>query len=287
MVKNPNAMVAYFKGLHKQYRQQKGQVGQVVISMKEIVELTPDALFTLQSLLCNQNFHLNQPIRGDFPINETFKEIMNDSGFVEMLQNDLAEYQSSRMGARVIHESSMKADPKIAERIIRDAYLKLGLGEPTNMQYDSSYTIILELMANVTEHAGREKLSHPWFLFAFTNKHDQYVEFTFLDHGIGVIDSLKKELFGDIKYWFAPDKRVDLLTSMFKGEMHRTHSGLAYRGKGLPKIYNKYKVAGDISHLAVLTQNVFLDFHHGNRLLLNSSFAGTAYYWRQQWKQHI
>jgi len=79
-----------------------------------------------------------------------------------------------------------------------------------------------------------------------------------------------------IENYFADN--ADILDTAFKDGI-KSRTGLSWRGKGLPTIYEMYK-DNIITNLIVITNNVYLDFDRKINKTLNSRFSGTYYFWR-------
>ncbi|MBK6292832.1 MAG: hypothetical protein IPF59_13975 [Ignavibacteria bacterium] len=190
----------------------------VVVDLKSVESLTPESLFVLQSFLLNRDFYHGANRKGTFPSNLEVNTLMKESGFVGMLTDDTDAYTSSDQSSRIIFTQDTKADGELVAKIIRDAHSRLQIGEIDELDYESSYAILMELIGNVTEHAGgEERLSQKWYLFSHSNPKTRSVSFTFLDHGIGVFASLKPKVSRQLWHLLIKKNRVTLLRRMFEG----------------------------------------------------------------------
>ena len=64
---------------------------------------------------------------------------------------------------------------------------------------------------------------------------------------------------------------------ILEGKMESS-TGLHYRGKGLPKIYNDYKNQA-LKKLYIAANDVFADFDNGTFIELKKPLNGTFLYW--------
>lgn len=110
------------------------------------------------------------------------------------------------------------------------------------------YKMILELMANTKQHAytNRKDMDHNWYVYV--EDCDKYLRFVFLDTGEGIPNTVRtKGIWEKVKNYLSLNDAY-FIASALRGEL-RSETGLSYRGKGLPEIYQNVvsRYIGDFS----------------------------------------
>ena len=142
----------------------------------------------------------------------------------------------------------------------------------------ATYKTLIELMGNTHNHAAGKKLEiETWWATSYGNSLRKIVCYTFVDTGVGVFHSVRVNLLKRAFRKIGITKNFELLQEILQGNVE-SRTGLAYRGKGLPAIYQKAK-SGDLKSLCIITNNVFADISQNLFFELNTPFRGTLYYW--------
>lgn len=113
------------------------------------------------------------------------------------------------------------------------------------------YKMILELMANTKQHAytNNKEMDNNWYVYV--EDCDKYLRFVFLDTGSGIPNTIRtKGILEKVKNYFSLNDAY-FIASALRGEL-RSETGLSYRGKGLPEIYNKV-VSRYISEFSIVS----------------------------------
>jgi hypothetical protein len=120
-------------------------------------------------------------------------------------------------------------------------FTKRSLMKDESKDTKSIYTTLIECMGNTRQHAYKKGSGYAkWWLMASYDKESVRVHFTFLDNGYGIPSTIRMRFGEKIRSVFGkivgevPDS--GLILSALNGEF-RTRTGIAYRGKGLPSIF--------------------------------------------------
>lgn len=156
--------------------------------------------------------------------------------------------------------------------------------------YKFIYKIIIELMNNTVQHAYIDESIDDKLWFTFIEDTTNKIKITFFDMGIGIPSTVKKYTYiegtektgGDLN---ALIKRKDsfFIESSLKGDINRSQTEQANRGRGLPEIYGYYK-DNYISNLKIASGRGICTFFDSNRLQsinqdCDASLEGTLFYW--------
>jgi hypothetical protein len=173
--------------------------------------------------------------------------------------------------------------PKFIDKLVKDLK-KIGIKE---YFYDFN-SFLTELIANAVEHGIENKNINFWLNTEYDKK-EKKARYTFVDMGIGIIDSHKKAGL-PLKYKFSGDYKI-VIDSLYG--VLGSSTGESNRGKGLPQLKDMI-VKEYISDLVLITNNVTLHFINGEFVdSRNSNFVGTYYSWTinqenfQKWKNII
>jgi hypothetical protein len=131
------------------------------------------------------------------------------------------------------------------------------------------------MMRNSCDHAFKNIGSVRWHWSISHEDSNRLVKFSFVDNGRGLLATLKGGPLRRLVYMFKDD--VDLVETAFRNGIH-SRTGLTWRGKGLPTIFEAYE-ENYIRNLVVITNDVYIDFDKGIKRKLVTSFDGTYYYW--------
>jgi hypothetical protein len=133
------------------------------------------------------------------------------------------------------------------------------------------------MMRNSCDHAFITKKSTIWHLGISHFEETNCCKFSFVDNGEGIIKTYNKKGFlSKISGYF--DNNAEILDSAFKDGI-RSKTGLSWRGKGLPTIFEMYS-DNIITNLIVITNDVYLDFDRKISKTVSTSFSGTYYFWK-------
>ena len=134
---------------------------------------------------------------------------------------------------------------------------------------------VFEMMRNSYDHAFKNENNVIWHLGISHDEDNKVVKFSFVDNGRGIIKSFSEGFLGNVFNLFRDN--TDLLETAFKDGIE-SRTGLSWRGKGLPTIYENYK-DGYLTNLVVISNDVFIDFEREIYKKLNVPFKGTYYFW--------
>ncbi len=134
---------------------------------------------------------------------------------------------------------------------------------------------VFEMMRNSHDHAFKNENSVIWHLGISHDEENKQVKFSFVDNGRGIIKSFSEGFLGKLFNLFRDN--CDLLETAFKNGIE-SRTGLSWRGKGLPTIFENYE-EGYFKNLVVISNDVFIDFDKKIYKKLNVPFKGTYYFW--------
>ena len=232
------------------------------------------------------------------------REIFIQSGFLKFVKHNNKHIKYDKNYYQI--KSGSIVDPLVSKSLIDFVMLQLELEKKF---LSGLYRMIIELMCNTREHAYPPKNGQSvtkWYIIAQQNKEKEYIDFCFLDTGIGIPSTVLKNFPEQIKQLFYPllssivsgvgfepdmysdflkISETDLIVSTLQGAF-RTRTAQSYRGKGLPCIFD-FSEKNYIQNLVVISHNGFFDVRNKNKKIdLESRFFGTLYSWRIS-KQNI
>lgn len=146
------------------------------------------------------------------------------------------------------------------------------------------YPMLIELMANVTQHAYRDKsgkMLPKWYIYV--ENRDEDIVFVFLDTGAGIPNTIRKNWAERILKLFGGDRDdATYIEASLKGEF-RTETKQDHRGKGLPEIYNAVKNKKNrMYELFIISGSGKCRISHDNIIekeYINGSFDGSMFVW--------
>lgn len=278
MIENTEGSLAFISELEKSLEQKK----KVFVVLKNVEKIASGAIVVLLSIMIqfkNRGVQFN----GDKPKNALARQNLVNSGFFEKLYLHDGDAYSIKGRNAIFTHADKVVDSKLSDELIHKVS-ELIWGQPyrcTGVQQ-----VYIELMQNTNNHASLHGPNeHHWYTTVTYNKEKNKASFSFIDYGVGIIQSIKKNEKG--KFWNAlsrimnilkPQSDGDFLRLLLDGSIHKTATGKYYRGKGLPGVFKAFK-DNKISNLVVITNNAFADCSKDSYKTLSNKFEGTYIYW--------
>lgn len=248
-----------------------------------IENVTPDAILYMMSYIEDmKNRNISFSINGRFPKDKKCIKLFKESGFLQHLKGQLHLLNKVETDILTIRFGT-KTESKIAQDVVKYVRQWLNIDR---IQTKPIYKILIECMTNTKNHAFKKKSEignansienerFKWYLMAYHNNGE--VHFVFLDNGLGIARTIRKnwiDLFSGKKF-----NDSKLVLSALEGEILRSQTGEAKRGKGLPYIYSNSKEE-HIKELIIITNNGYIDCKNDKTKTLNKKFLGTLISWK-------
>lgn len=258
----------------------------IAFDMGDTEYVTPDAIMYLIAILRNSRKIKTLKIKcsGNIPNNKEAADLINRIGFydyVKAISIPLKSRDVDRIQILEGYESNGQVTSTICDFVCEK------LNSNSILSTKRLYPMLVELMTNVKQHAYGDKLGSmnpKWYIYV--ENHEEVIKFIFLDTGLGIPNTIRKNWIERIKDIFGKIiGEVDdasYMEAALKGEF-RTETKQGYRGKGLPEIYNA--ILNEQSRLCELT----LLSGHGmcmvendqviHKKYVDGSFDGTMFVW--------
>lgn len=278
MIENTEGTLAFISELEKSLEQKS----KVFVVLKNVEKIANGAIVVLLSIMIK--FKNNGvPFNGDHPKDTIARQYLINSGFFEKLYQQDGDAFSIQGRSAIFTHADKVVDSKLSNELICKVS-ELIWGQPyrcTGVQQ-----VYIELMQNTNNHASLHgPHEHHWYTTVTYNREKNKACFSFIDYGVGIIQSINKNEKG--KFWKAhsliknilkPRNNGDFLRLLLDGSVHKTATGNYYRGKGLPGVYKAFK-DNKISNLVVITNDAFADCSRESYKTLSNKFEGTYIYW--------
>ncbi len=256
----------------------------IYLDIANVKNITTDSiLYMLSNIEYCRTLHRRANISGNAPSDAKCNEIFLSSGFYKFVYaKDPGIIRSVNKNIYSIESGHHTLVDK-AEGVIYFTNKRLGRELASNSTV--TYPILIECMTNTHNHAYNETfgLYNKWWLMASYDADLSRVHFVFLDNGLGIPKTIRKnfkerviELFGNLVLKNAVDD-VGLICSALRGEF-RTRTGDSYRGKGLQKIYDSMR-ANSINDPTIISRRGYVNCSSLSGTELNKTFHGTLYSW--------
>lgn len=134
---------------------------------------------------------------------------------------------------------------------------------------------VFEMMRNSYDHAFKNDRHVIWHFGISHDEENKQVKFSFVDNGRGIIKSFTEGFLSKVLNLFTDNS--DLLETAFRNGIE-SRTGLSWRGKGLPTIFENYE-DNYFKNLVVISNDVYIDFDRKIHKKLSVPFAGTYYFW--------
>lgn len=271
LVNNPEEIIKYFDEALGFY--ENGL--KVHFDLREINELTPDAIAFHVAFINEPRFTKKLGTKGTSPTNSQFSQMFLESGFYDHVNSD-APKNNAKRNALLHRITEYKVENQLAKELCEKA-VRFTFGNDT--KFHPIYEILIECMANTNNHAAkRKKGKYNWWVFEYNDPKTKITSFTFLDFGVGIFKSLSVQTFlRGLTNIAGLSKNVNLVSKLMAGEIS-SRTGLAERGKGLPLIFDHSKNP-KIGASIIISNDVFADLKGEKYFALKNHFPGTLLYW--------
>lgn len=263
----------------------------VFVNLAKVEQIAQGAIVVLLSIMIKfKSAHVD--FNGNFPKNQSANKRLVDSGFFhELYRKNInlgTKYEICRN--KVLTHANKIVDTALSDKIISEIS-SLIWGE--EKRCPGLQRVFIELMQNTNNHASyKNKGEHHWWTTVQYDKENKKAYFSFIDYGVGIINSLTNDQKGKffniiprIKQIFSPENDSDLLMLLLNGNIHEASSKIQntstkkyYRGKGLPCLFNACR-ENKISRVVVITNNAKVEYENQRKTNLNTSFKGTFICW--------
>jgi hypothetical protein len=265
-VENTVAVLSYLENIQKHIKHRKP----VLINLKEITNLTNDAIVLLLALVKNPTITKGVPIKGNYPRDEELKKIFQESGVFKANDND------DEPKNYILTRQNKKAEGGMANELIKRA-TSIVFGQEARCP--GVYRALMESMANTCYHAKPQQIGHEtWWLTVYHDRKENKVSFAFIDLGVGIFKSSNISGFREkLSTLFGIKDNRDVLKEIISGRK-MSSTKIPYRGKGLPTIYKGLE-RNYYSNLKLISNDVKADLSANKYEKLTKEFSGTFLYW--------
>jgi hypothetical protein len=217
---------------------------------------------------------------GDFPSNIEALNQLKRSGFFLYLYKKIDEKETYTLKGTAFHTHAQKNVVSELTAEIISEYSKIIWGE--TKRCPGVQRTLLELMQNTNNHASQNKQGEKHWWLSVQNLSENKISFSFVDYGVGIFQSLEdKKQNSKFFNWKAKLEKIikhetnaELLRLILDGTLHRTVTKQAYRGRGLPGVYQVF-VRNQISELVIISNNVVANVSKNQYHTINDNFNGT------------
>ena len=265
---NIDEMLEFYNKLDENAKVNQG----IELDLSHIKDISADALlYTLSVFDYYKQILRYSRIKGNLPTDKICMNLIIQSGFLDYFYMPFKPICDSSNDIIKIKSGSI-VQSSIIDNVLTFAETKLGLiNDIENTKSQGIYSSLVECMNNTVEHAY--DLKGKWWLISLYNNKNNKVNFTFLDNGLGIPKTVKKKFFRDKLLSKIVPNDANLIKSTLEGEF-RTKTEDAWRGKGLPSIYNSFKDKR-IENLTIISNYGFLKCDDNKSINLKLKFRGT------------
>jgi hypothetical protein len=244
--------------------------------MKYVTKMTPDAIALLSACVRSLSSR-GVLVRGNYPSDTSANDVFRLSGFDEYF-NEEATSQSTAVRGHLVCEDRLDVDSKRAEARLAKRLIDFASNQqnvPARLK--CVYGHLVDCMTNTHEHAATDPGTERWWASVFVDKERGCDCFTFIDLGVGIFQSIELNRRLRLMALFSMT-RPDIIRKVLRKEIPSS-TGLSYRGRGLPSIYESLTVSHSISRLVIATNDVFGDVGTDRFTVLSTPLKGLLLYW--------
>lgn len=272
MIRNPDGAIHFLsavRGAPSGHR--------LFINLSGVADTTCDASAVLAAMI--ESEHCKSKTYGNWPTDVRAKQMFYDSGFhrrvITQGQNPdetgkgtiiRRDIYTDRNATEIANESARELVDFVRSKLSR------------NYDDKPSYGILIDVMENTFTHASLVmKGQVSWWATAYCDVERDKACYCFVDMGVGIFKS--RSLSQRLRFAARSAFRghADKLRALLQRQIP-SGTGLPYRGKGLPWIYESGK-EGRIESLVIASNEVFARPLLNEYQTLQRPFRGTFLYW--------
>ncbi len=251
----------------------------IFFDLTNIKQISIDAIMYMLAVIRNIKVSMQKEYKfnGNFPKKDDVRTKFAKSGFLEYIRNNVMELD--HIGSNTLIKTGSNIDNLAAKEMCNFAQHSLGMSRIDTV---CLYTSIIEMMGNTDNHAYNDNihiLEKVWYMYGEIN--NKRVDFTFLDTGLGIPQTVTKKVGERVKLLFKIDTLSDaeFTLSAFNSKF-RTQTKLWYRGNGLPEIYKNCK-NGYLKKMRIISGRGICEIGIENDKTTNlkKPLSGTIYVW--------
>lgn len=280
---NSSETINFFSGMIEIIKKSEKKA-RLFFDLSNVRSATPDAIMYFIALINNVRRMriLDIECSGNMPVAEQPRNVFEKVGFynyVEPARFITMTKDPDRL--KIIQGNEIDADivSSICDFVIEKTY------SSTLLSTKRLYPMLIELMSNVKQHAYQDNkgLMFPkWYIYV--ENCDKEIKFIFLDTGIGIPNTIRKNWVERIKDIFGADKDdATYIFAALQGQF-RTETRQEHRGKGLPEIYNAVISENSLmDNLSVISGHGICKINCGNSVCteyIDNSLDGSMFMWR-------
>jgi len=286
-INNPDAVCEFVNELEKLFERQTS----VFVNLSNVTSMDHSAVILMMAVLVqfkSQKIHFNgnYPTKSD--LSRSIRKVVGTLYSKSFNKQD--EYTIHVSKEYKIYTHARKTVDSVLTGNLIGSCAELIWGDRRRCQGVQSS--LIELMHNTNNHADPiEHGKKHWWLSISYDENTNSASYVFVDFGIGIIESLNSKPAGN--KWSAGWKALKslwnsdaaLLEKILAGDLHKTVTGLSFRGKGLPHI----AAASDRNHhekLCVISNKAYCNYGSGVVKVLDRSFSGTLVHWEVNYDNH-
>lgn len=279
LTENPEGVIKFMNHLNKLCMKKKS----VFIDLKGVKNLGYETIVVLLSTIIkfkNKRIKFN----GNYPDDMISRERLIKSKFFDVLFNneDNTNININNLSGNGIYTHAEKnVNSQLSSKLIANASKSIW-GEERLCK--GVQRALIELMTNTNNHAGKIEGEKKWWVSVNCIEDEKKVVFSFVDFGKGIFNSLMEGK-GRVVKWLPWYKKIieehdktEVMQMILKGSMHKTVTGESHRGKGLPGIYESYKM-NYFSKLYIISNDIFVDAGNDIYRKMNVTLNGTFVWW--------
>lgn len=274
MIRNPHETIMFLTQLEQTFRKRRD----VVIDLRNVSELTSDAIVVLLSRLIDERFHHGRNFGGTEPTAEPPRRLLNQSGFFTFVHS--RKLKPPPENGQIRRRTDRLVEPEVADELVAFATERM-LGRVEHRR--AAQMSLVECMANTHEHSAKTPGGNSWWATVYCPRNGRKSYFTIIDTGIGIFNSVTVRQYRRL---FRLSNNVALFRDWMEGRIELpSRTGQRNRGKGLLAIHNRFKKGQDgMKNLTIVANDVYARFADDSYQTLDRPFRGTFVYW-EIWNQ--
>lgn len=280
LIEQPEASIKFFKEAQAAYAAGNG----VTYNLENTVEITETFAAFLISQIKDRNINQGHLAKVTFPKNAECDKKLKKLGIFKKIGNSSEEVELDSIPVQKL--SNLQVANDIAKEIVKKSALVLYKEEK---RIKELYAILIEIMANTNNHAATgKKGKYPWWLFTFYDADRDVIKFFFLDHGIGLFESLPVKQFmirnpqpifsraGTANTYHRGLQLNEIFSNLAAGKI-KSSTGIPMRGRGLPLVVSLAKT-DNFNRFVIISNDAFIDVIAEEVSTMNEFFSGTLFY---------
>ena len=207
LIQNPSETTTFLTRIEQTFRKRRD----VILELRNVSELTSDAVVVLLSRLIDKRFHHGMNFAGTEPKAERPHKLLTQSGFFTFVHS--RKLKPPPEDGQIRRKTDLLVESEVADELVAFATERM-IGRVEHRR--AAQMSLVECMANTHEHSARAPGGNYWWATVYCPRNSKKSCFTIIDNGVGIFQSVTVRKY---RRWLGVSDNVTLFRDWIEGRI--------------------------------------------------------------------